>query len=163
MPPFPPDPPVPLGPLPDRQIELSEGWSVFIPQIFRLQLEVIAVQVPHPMYPKSPSPIPRPYSTDMRVRQIKLKADFRTLLVQVVQAVDDQWSQTYQNSLKSRPFLVGAIQVRLIGIRCLKSRPSTLLHLQCLLSHLNMNEEFDLNFCLNLSSSLHNNHNNLSP
>ena len=56
---------------------------------------------------------------------------------------------------------MGGIQVRLIGIRCLKSRLSTLLHLQCLLSHLNMNEEIhlnlNLNFGLNLSSSLHNN------
>ena len=66
---------------------------------------------------------------------------------------------------------MGGIQVRLGGIRCLKSRLSTLLHLQCLLSrqvmieeiHLNFNLNFSLNFSLNPSSSLHNNLNNQRP
>jgi hypothetical protein len=102
----------------------------------------------------------------MRVRQVDLKADIGALLVRggrVVQVVDHWWSQTYQKSLKLCPILMGGIQVRLGGIRCLKSHLFTLFHLQCLLSHLTMNEEihlnFSLNFNLNLSSSLHNSHN----
>ena len=55
---------------------------------------------------------------------------------------------------------MGGIQVCLRDI--LKNLLFTLSHLQCLLSHLTMNEEihlnFNLNFSLNLSSSVHNNH-----
>ena len=62
---------------------------------------------------------------------------------------------------------MGGIQVRLSDIQCLKNRLFKLLHLQCLLSQLSMDEEihlnFNLNFNLNLNFSLHNNHNNQPP
>jgi hypothetical protein len=61
---------------------------------------------------------------------------------------------------------MGGIQVCLSDILCLKNLLFTLFHLQCLLSHLTMNEEihlsFNLNFSLNLSS-VHNNNNNQRP
>ena len=56
---------------------------------------------------------------------------------------------------------MGDIQVCLSDILCLKNLLFTLFHLQCLLSHLTMNKEiplnFNLNFSLNLITSVHNN------
>ena len=91
------------------------------------------------------------------VRQVDLKADIRALLVRggrVVQVADHWWSQIYQKSLKSCPILMGGIQVRLSDIRCLNSRLFMLFHLQCLLSHLTINEVIHLNSSLNSSLSL---------
>ena len=61
MPPFLPDRP-PLGPLPDRQT--SERRSVFIPPDLS-PASRHSTGEPRPTHPMSPSPIPRPYPTDL--------------------------------------------------------------------------------------------------
>ena len=62
IPAFLPDRPVQLGPVPDRRT--SDVGSVFIPPDLSLA-SGHSTGEPRPTYPMSPSPIPRPYPTDL--------------------------------------------------------------------------------------------------